>query len=148
MEIFRKVLQDCKRTNLGSIKGKYTWANNRSDQSFTKERFYRAIVNSEWCATFGGGEVQVLATYTSNHCPILMSLGQQYNTANRTTQVRSYKVRWSTLSDCDDVITKAWQQVRGNLGRLQNIKEKLEACMSKLRRSSYEKEYDAKGSLL
>ncbi|KAF5458927.1 hypothetical protein F2P56_022920 [Juglans regia] len=74
---FRNVLQDCQLWDLGFTQGKYTWSNFRQDHNFTKERLDRAIANSEWCAMFGGGEVQVLASSTSDHCPILMNVGNR-----------------------------------------------------------------------
>ncbi|XP_041016200.1 uncharacterized protein LOC121258724 [Juglans microcarpa x Juglans regia] len=148
MERFREVLQDCKLCDLGYIGGKYTWANNRSDQNFTKERLDRAIANSKWCATFGGGEVRILSSSTSDHCPILVSLSQQQSNPFKYAQVRRYEDRWSSFSDCEQVIKKAWNQGRGQVTGLQRIKEKLQTCMTDLRKWSYRKEMEERGSLI
>lgn len=56
--------------------------------------------------TFGSGDVKVLPTSTSNHCPILLSLSQNNNEAIKLTRVRRYEDKWSSFSDCEDVIKK------------------------------------------
>ncbi|KAG7983147.1 hypothetical protein I3843_04G089800 [Carya illinoinensis] len=109
MNAFRNVLQEYLLKDLDFIQGDYTWPNYRQNHSFTKERHDRAIANFEWCEAFGGGNVQVLAFFTSDHCPILMIVGQQNNWTRKSVLLKQYEYSWSLFTNCEEVITNAWQ---------------------------------------
>lgn len=54
--MYQDVLHDCKLLDLSFSKGKYTWSNNKLDQTFTKEKLDRAIASDDWISTFGDGD--------------------------------------------------------------------------------------------
>ncbi|XP_040996152.1 uncharacterized protein LOC121242341 [Juglans microcarpa x Juglans regia] len=142
---FRSVLQDCQLKDLGCIQGKYTWSNLRKDYNFTKERLDRVTTNSEWCAAFGGGDVKVLASYSSDHCPILMAVGQQNVWTEKPAQLCRYEDSWSLFSDCEEVITHTWHRYGRNKEGLSKINTKLEGCLQKNKRNSITKIIDENG---
>ncbi|XP_041001570.1 uncharacterized protein LOC121247260 [Juglans microcarpa x Juglans regia] len=147
MDDFRGVLQDCKLKDLGFIQGKYTWSNFRQDHNFTKEKLDRATANSEWCAAFGGGEVQVLASSTSDHYPLLITVGQQNDWTRKPVQICRYEDSWSLFTECEDVIHNAWQRYGRNKEGLTKINKKLEGCLQVLKHWSYQKECASRDSL-
>ncbi|XP_062145430.1 uncharacterized protein LOC133852683 [Alnus glutinosa] len=69
--VIRNTLEFCGLSDLGYKGPRFTWCNNRSDDSFTKERLNRALANVDWCFHYQQVMVQVLAAQSTDHHPIL-----------------------------------------------------------------------------
>jgi hypothetical protein len=73
MEDFQRTLEDCGLSDLGFRGPKFTWHNGREGRAYTQERLERATANSKWCGKFGMIDVEVLASRSSDHNPLLIS---------------------------------------------------------------------------
>lgn len=76
MSRFREVLEEGGLFDLGWRGDKYTWSNKHEDETFTKERLDRAVVNSAWKEIFKEGWVEVLVDRSSDHRPLLLTMNQ------------------------------------------------------------------------
>lgn len=77
MEDFKNSLEHCQLCDMGFVGLRFTWANNRYDHQFMRERLDKAVANKEWCESFSTFIVEVLAACTSNHAPIFASLKKE-----------------------------------------------------------------------
>ncbi|KAG2685685.1 hypothetical protein I3760_10G137200 [Carya illinoinensis] len=73
MRMFRNILEEGNLFDLGWKKNKFTWCNRHEDESFTKERLDRAIVNPRWKSTYSEALVETLPAICSDRSPILLS---------------------------------------------------------------------------
>jgi len=62
---------------------RYTWTNKRTDSFFTQERLDRAVANATWCGLFPLVLVEILATQSSDHAPICVTLCRESNGGQR-----------------------------------------------------------------
>lgn len=74
MEDFKGALEDCRLSDLGAPRPKFTWHNGRQGSDFTKERLDRVVANQQWCEIFPYAEASVLANKASHHNPLLRIL--------------------------------------------------------------------------
>lgn len=74
MQLFHDALQECNLNSSGFLVGFFIWCNNMQDNTFTKEKFYRAVASNAWCEIYGDGEIKILATSSSDHYPLLLSI--------------------------------------------------------------------------
>jgi exonuclease III len=73
MEGFCTVLEDCHLGDLGFTSPRFTWSNNRHDETYTQERLDRAVANSGWCDMYKSAGIEVMATKASDHLPLLVT---------------------------------------------------------------------------
>lgn len=106
IEQFRKVREECRLFDLGWRGSCYTWSNNHSDKSFTKERLDRGVANQKWSEFYTDTWVEILAACSSDHKPLLlhMSRGQHRNHVNR--KKFKYEVCWALEEDCSKVVRR------------------------------------------
>jgi endonuclease/exonuclease/phosphatase family metal-dependent hydrolase len=83
MEDFKNVLDHCCLSDLGYWGPRYTWTNKRTDSFFTQERLDRAVANATWCGLFPLVLVEILATQSSDHAPICVTLCRESNGGQR-----------------------------------------------------------------
>lgn len=70
---FLHMINQASLSDLGYIRGKYTWSNNRLRGSAIAERLDRALGNNEWVSKFLT-KVEHLNRTCSNHFPLLITL--------------------------------------------------------------------------
>ncbi|XP_042968949.1 uncharacterized protein LOC122301607 [Carya illinoinensis] len=114
---FRQTLAQCELSDFGFRGDKYTWANNREGSNFTKERLDRVLGNSSWIDMFEDHSVQHLATYSSDHKPLLITL-QTKNIRPRKKRIFRYEDKWRTKEGCEALIKRSWKYIRGSLDNI------------------------------
>lgn len=104
---FRMALEDCDLSDLGFSGPRYTWCNSKSDGNFTQERLHRAVANREWCSRFHHVEVQVLATRSSDHNPILILYNDVPPKPGSSRRGFKFEAKWQLDPECHDIIKVA-----------------------------------------
>ena len=74
MQNFQDVLDHCGFADLGFSGPDYTWHGRRRGE-WIWERLDRGVANYEWLTRFPTSRMKHLNCFTSNHRPILLSLG-------------------------------------------------------------------------
>lgn len=130
MNDFCSTLEDCLLSDLGFKGPRFTWNNGREGRGFTQERLDRAVANLEWCNLFNNVVVEVLASWSSDHNPILISFSAG---GERLTKGRNFRVEasWSKIAGYKDVVKDTWRKIQpseypwnsihGNLRRFQKM---------------------------
>lgn len=127
MEDFQIVLEECSLSDLGFKGRKFTWSNGQTVGYSTQERLDRAVVNFEWCLTFGGSEVQVLAKHNSDHNPLLLCIPP---TGPMRRRGRPFRVEasWELHPDFKGEVRKIWKDKPCENNPLQGVHGKLNHC--------------------
>lgn len=94
MESFRQVLQQTDLRDMGYRGPKYTWANNREGEAFTKERIDRVCANSQCNILYQDVFVNTVAACNSNHHFLIINMNTQCQFARRKTRVFRYEYCW------------------------------------------------------
>ncbi|GLT72801.1 hypothetical protein SLA2020_447050 [Shorea laevis] len=136
MEDFRAVLEECSFSDLGFTGSKFTWCNSREDSTFTKERLDRAVVNPSWCDKFQAVDVFILATQTSDHCPLLLTYGRQGKEDSDRSNHFKFEASWMVNEACSRIIHDSWAGSHGVGDPLEILIYKLEHCKQALLRWS------------
>jgi hypothetical protein len=127
MEQFRITLEKCELCDLCFIGSKYTWSNAREDGSFLKEHLDRALANTEWCAWFQEVEVQVLATRSSDHKPLLVNFARQKKNRFFLKKRFKFEAKW-TLEEYNEIVKEAWQSAHNQDRGGNHVISKLVKC--------------------
>ncbi|KAG6649980.1 hypothetical protein CIPAW_06G011600 [Carya illinoinensis] len=133
---FRQTLAQCELNDLGYQGDKYTWANNREGSNFTKERLDRVLGNSSWIDKFEDHSVEHLATYSSDHKPLLITLKTK-NNRPRKKRIFRYEAKWKTKEGCEAIIKRSWEDIRGSMDRLGSTLQGLRSCKTSLKKWSH-----------
>lgn len=72
MANFRDALEGCELVDIGHRGEFFTWSNKHSDDTFTKERLDRSVVNHQWLQMLSEFWVESLVAWSSDHRPILI----------------------------------------------------------------------------
>lgn len=100
-------LEHCDLNDLGYEGDKFTWANHREGELFTKERIDRCLGNSTWLAKLEEDySVHHLAAATSNHMPLLFKI-QEKLTRLKPKRVFRYEASWSRKEDCKALVKQS-----------------------------------------
>ncbi|KAG6634828.1 hypothetical protein CIPAW_11G000200 [Carya illinoinensis] len=141
MQLFHQTLQDCQLNELDFVRGIFTWSNGRRDANFTEEKLDRAVASKCWCDAFGDGEIQVLPTLSSDHCPLLITVMYRQQQVMSFSKISRYEANWSSYDDCCEVGKQMWSSNGPSNGSFSSIMKKLDdQGMHTLRRWSKYKE--------
>lgn len=94
---FQQALDDCELSSLDYTGPRFTRCNNRRDYTFTKESMDGMVANKEWVNNHSHMDILVLSTCSSDHCPLLMRLGEQ-DKVDRKVKPFRFETSW-TLSN-------------------------------------------------
>lgn len=72
---------------------KYTWSNRHKDNSLTKERLDRALVNLEWREMIGTKEMEVLTLGRFDHKPLLMCTQEELLSIRKKRKIFIFEVQ-------------------------------------------------------
>lgn len=99
---------------------------------FTKERLYRAIVNSFWREKFGVREVEVLTSGRFDHKLILLrNLADQFKTRRKNRKFR-FEAHWLLDKEGEQLIENSWSKEGTWRNSWRKITHKLECCSREL----------------
>jgi exonuclease III len=107
MNRFREALEFCQLGDLGFTGPRFTWCNQRMDNSFTKERLDRAVANPDWCAVFPKVSVLVLPARASDHNPLSVSFSESTSEGIPHRRGFKYEAWWEKDAECSNVIKSA-----------------------------------------
>ena len=71
------------------------------------ERLDRSVINYEWLAKFSTGQVHYLNSFTSDHCPILVSLVSKGERQRWRKKPFRFEAMWLTEPSCNEVVSRA-----------------------------------------
>ncbi|XP_059285696.1 uncharacterized protein LOC132039170 [Lycium ferocissimum] len=74
---FIECLQDCDFRDVGYTGDCFTWSNERKEQKVIWKRLDRMVINNDWEDWFSKTSVQHLPRVFSDHCPPLISFGNE-----------------------------------------------------------------------
>lgn len=72
-------LLDCGLNDIGYSGSKYTWGNERKEEDIIWKRLDIMVINDNWDDCFSNTNVQHLPRISSDHCPLLISIGVNQN---------------------------------------------------------------------
>ncbi|XP_040992690.1 uncharacterized protein LOC121239501 [Juglans microcarpa x Juglans regia] len=139
MARFREVLEGGGLFDLGWRGDKFTWNNKHEDETFTKERLDRAVMNSAWKEIFKEGWVEILVDRSSDYKLIMLTLNQPASQEWKVKRMFTYEAKWALEEECKEVIKRVW--LRGQADDesaqsmnclLENVKEALLRWSKKL----------------
>ncbi|XP_042969177.1 uncharacterized protein LOC122301882 [Carya illinoinensis] len=125
MEEFREAMETCGLADCGFEGQKYTWNNNREGTLLTKERLDHAMGNLPLSSVFSEINICGQVAYTSDHCSLVMYLGNEERHAalieRRREKIFRYEASWNLRDECSNLINTYWSQQQereGNKMRL------------------------------
>lgn len=120
-------LSNCDLNALGYYGDRFTWASNREWGDSTKERLDRAFGNTAWLSLFEGQSVHHLATNSSYHRLILISM-QHRALSKKKEKIFLYESNWSKKGGCNAMVKNAWHGTRSLTDKLQKTIEGMQRC--------------------
>ncbi|XP_042974832.1 uncharacterized protein LOC122306468 [Carya illinoinensis] len=134
MEIFRNTLEWCSLSSLVTKGPCFTWANNREQDSFIKERLDRALANPMWLERYQESSCCVLPTMTSDHCPVLIDVIYQQDQPRPHVKRFRYEAAWSLRKECEATLKEAWVKPIHERAAAETIRSRLTMSATVLRK--------------
>ncbi|XP_018843481.2 uncharacterized protein LOC109008014 [Juglans regia] len=106
MENFIEAIEVCGLYEVQFQGDSFTWSNRREWRCFTKEKLDRAFGNQSWFNLFTDSSVGSLAAQCSDHCPILLLVGNDEGERKKTQSFR-YEASWGKREECQELIVRA-----------------------------------------
>jgi len=104
MQEFKKALEDCNLSDLGSLGPRFTWSNGRYGPDFSRERLDRAVANGDWSNIYDVVEVNVLPRNVSDHHPLLVSFSNSRDVKWRKSRMFIYEASWAKQKESQRII--------------------------------------------
>ncbi|KAF5454989.1 hypothetical protein F2P56_024609 [Juglans regia] len=139
INLFREVFEDCGLGDLGCSGHGFTCSNKHSDQSFTKERLDRFVVNDKCKSLYKEMRVEALSGRCSDHLPILLSMDEGEQSRMRKLFPFRFEACWIKQEECV-VIRRGWVKGQSIAEPFQRFQARLKICSGSL--SSYFKRSD------
>ncbi|XP_060202677.1 uncharacterized protein LOC132631093 [Lycium barbarum] len=118
---FIECLQDCGLMDMGYVGCNFTWCNERSHDQIIWKRLDMVVVNDNWNGLFPITEVLHLPRVSSDHCPILISYGNQNENHIKYFRFLNF---WVDQDDFLEVVKSNWiNHTEGNV--MWNIQQKM-----------------------
>ncbi|XP_050221576.1 uncharacterized protein LOC126671815 isoform X1 [Mercurialis annua] len=110
LDMFRQALDECDISDLGFVGSSFTWSNMRSGEQNVQARLDRFLANDPWQEKYVNWQVNHLAKYRSDHCPILLST--KGGVISKQPKPFRFEKMWMTHRRFDEAVVEAW----GNCG--------------------------------
>ena len=135
MQDFCSTLLHCDLADLGYQGYKYTWRNNRPENTFVEKGLDRAYANLKWREMFLAAKVRHLTASYSDHDPILLEtvIAQLRHWGRR---IQLFEEKWVAHVECEDQIRRSWTQSYPVGSPMFCLFEKIKNCRMNLRRWS------------
>ncbi|KAF7151544.1 hypothetical protein RHSIM_Rhsim02G0152800 [Rhododendron simsii] len=132
---FHDMISSCGLVDLEFKGPRFTWRNNRSEDSFIMERIDMAFANSKWREMYAKAMVFMEAAIGSDHNPIMLNTDVPLNKVGKPFRFESY---WLSGEECSSVVLEAWS-MRQEGPVMLAVCKKLRACKEKLKEWSRKK---------
>ncbi|XP_042950158.1 uncharacterized protein LOC122282274 [Carya illinoinensis] len=109
MEVFRESLEWCSLNKIRTEGPIFTWSNNRTGPSHTKEILDRALGNPAWLHMFRDASCMVIPTVKSDHSPLNICLDCKWKTGNSKIRMFRFEAAWNLREGCDHSIKEGWR---------------------------------------
>jgi exonuclease III len=109
--MLQNCLNECDLLDLGYHGDCYTWSNNQDSTHHIKERLDRFCASPSWLSTFTRATNYHLPSYTSDHNPILLVFGSNFdyrNDSHRLNKIKRFEHIWLQDPQSHDIIRHAW----------------------------------------
>jgi len=113
---------------------KFTWMNNCEGDELVKERLDRVMCTMNWLLLFLAAEVSVLPAVGSDHSPLIVNSSTSYKSRRKSF---TFEVFWNEDAECSDIISAAWNSVRGRNAGLTIKLQRVFATLMKWSRSKF-----------
>lgn len=140
MEAFCNILDFCILQNMGFAGSHGCTITRNRGNTILKVRLDRGVATTNWMDRFPYATVTHLASPSSDHCPLLVSVVQESPPARRERQCY-YEIMWEREASLDDCVVEAWEreQTRGDYLGTGTIHAALKGVMRSLKQWSKEK---------
>ncbi|KAL9688438.1 hypothetical protein QQ045_032859 [Rhodiola kirilowii] len=113
----------------------YTWSNNQEGEGQIWERLDRCLVNGLAMSFYPNLEVQHLARFCSDHCPLLLNLN---GACSRRKGIFRFLGSWTEHVNFQDIVKDTWAD-KAHINPLLNFSLKLKKLRGVLRKWNWEK---------
>jgi hypothetical protein len=127
MELFRTSLKQCNLSDLGYQGSIFTWTNCQPDGNFVKVCVDRVVANPHWCCMFMGASVQVLATRSFDHKPLLLKLETKMQGNEKGKRGFKFEISWTLDEEYQKIVEEAWNEIPND-----DVRSKLAQCRTSL----------------
>ncbi|KAF7149419.1 hypothetical protein RHSIM_Rhsim03G0083500 [Rhododendron simsii] len=126
---FHDMISACGLVDLEFKGPKFTWRNNRSEESFIMERIDMGFANSKWRELYEHAMVFVEVAVGSDHNPLILNTEIPLNKVGKPFRFESF---WLSDEECSLVVSEAWNlDQEGN--SMLSVCKKLRACKDRLK---------------
>ncbi|KAA3473894.1 reverse transcriptase [Gossypium australe] len=124
MELFRKVLSECRLMDMGFSRRWFTWERGNLLETNIRERLDRGVANEEWLAMFPKVSIQHLTHSFSDHCPLLVNTKRAKQGAKEVAF--RFEAWWTMQESFEEKVKNIWESSLGNLiQKLNELKNSL-----------------------
>jgi hypothetical protein len=100
------ILEKCHLKDLGFVGPKFTWWNMQDGVHFIKERLDRVVANYGWLELFPIKKVEVLASRSSDHAPLLLYFQSCRGSSRLRRCPFRYEATWRKNNGCKETISQ------------------------------------------
>lgn len=104
MQEFQEALHHCGLTDLPTVGSKFTWANNRHRQNFTKEKLDRAMANQALLNFPIDICCAILPVIKSDQAPLLTKVKSKNVFRAKRPYIFQYEMFWEVRDECYNII--------------------------------------------
>jgi hypothetical protein len=135
---FREVLSFYDLHDLGFSDLPWTYDNKQLGDRNVRVRLDRAVASPSWSNWFPNAKVQHLISSSSDHCPVFLTIEQQYRMPCRAKCIMRYEIMWEREESLAGEIKKAWEE-GAQVQNLGDVVTSLRRVMKSLRSWSFQK---------
>ena len=110
MEIFCKVINSCNLCNFGYIGQDYSWSRRLGSRGWVRERLDRALVSTNWAASFPQMQLHHKLKSSSDHCVLILKDVQNNKRNRRWKKLFYFEEMWLKEESCAGVVEDAWHK--------------------------------------
>ncbi|KAG6624128.1 hypothetical protein CIPAW_16G004700 [Carya illinoinensis] len=148
MEGFKQCLENCNLYELGWKTMKYTWTNQHSDDTFTKEMLDRTVDNPIWLEFFKERVVKTLTARQYDHKPILLTLVENSPFIRKRRRLFRFEAKWILEEEGGRVVEDAWEITSETKNLLIKVQRKLKVYSGDLLRWNSQRASDGEKEIL
>ncbi|GAA0157923.1 hypothetical protein LIER_15078 [Lithospermum erythrorhizon] len=112
IDSFSRVVKDCEMFDIGYSGYNFTWCNNFISTSFTRARLDRCLASKSWRDRFPSSKLQHLSTNTSDHLPLLLTLGPQSLSSPNHKSRFKFEGGWCLYEESKEIVQETWDKSR------------------------------------